>query len=386
MHKIDKIVSLLRRYFIDSENLHDDKKELLDILDKHPELTTLAEELKDKQKFSEIIKDYNNSETNDSQKILNRILAQIQGKPKKQFSIKKLTIYAAACVLLISGVFFLFDTTNKMTVQNEKTLNTGDFKAGEKGAVLKLADGSTIELNGAKDGIVSKDGLEYEDGTKLIDEKTLEANRMLTLVIPNGKEFQITLHDGTKVWLNAGSELTYPSKFSEKERIVSLKGEAYFDVATNANKPFLVKTANQTIQVLGTEFNVNEYETNISTVTLVEGTVKVESPNNKSVLLQPNQQSTNKNGALVVKTVDVNEYIAWKHGEFVFNYESISSAMDKIKRWYDLDITVDPAVNNIQLWGSIKRKENFAEVLKLIKLTNENLKINIDGRKVYVTR
>lgn len=147
-----------------------------------------------------------------------------------------------------------------------------------------------------------------------------------------------------------------------------------------------MKTPTQTIEVLGTQFNVNEYNSTSSSVTLVEGKVQIETINKDNVILLPNQHATNNNGTIAVKNVDVSEYIAWKNGEFLFNYENLATAMEKIKRWYDIEIEVDPAANDIQLWGSIKRKQNFAEVLKLIKLTNQNLKININGRKVTVTR
>ncbi|MCA5005663.1 FecR family protein [Sphingobacterium bovistauri] len=383
MHHIDKITHLLKRHFIGSGNIQADKNELLELLERHPELNQLLEELKDPSVAGNMLNEYDDLNTENQDLILESILEKIREKPSRKHVVFKIIIYAAACILLLIG-FYTMQNYKSPAVKTDITVE--NFIAGQKGALLKLANGTTIPLNGDKQGIVTGEGITYEDGTKLLSDDELQSSQLLTLLVPNGKEFQITLSDGTKVFLNAGSELTYPIKFTQSTRNVQLKGEAYFDVKTIKTKPFLVKTPTQTIEVLGTQFNVNEYSNTNPSVTLVEGSVEIETLKKNKVLLTPNQHATNTNGTLSVKNVDVSEYIAWKNGEFLFNYEKLSTAMEKIKRWYDIDIKVDPNADDIQLWGSIKRKENFTEVLKLIKLTNNNLKININGRKVTVTR
>jgi len=384
MHKIDKITFLLKRQFVDSGNLQDDEKELKKLLDQYPELHSIIKEIKSDKKFSASLKAYDLTNIENQDSVLEKILEQIKEKPKKRFRLLHIVGYAAACLLLVIGTYIV-QNKEKEIIRNTNMV-AQDFEAGEMGALLKLADGRTLALKGLKKGIVAGQDLKYQDGSKLLDKESLQASKLLTLIIPNGKEFQITLSDGTHVFLNAGSELTYPNQFSENIRQVQIKGEAYFEVAKDKTKPFHVKTATQTIEVLGTRFNLNEYHPYNSSVTLVEGKVKIQTSNKKETILLPNQHATIKNGSIAVKNVDVSEYIAWKNGEFLFNYENLATAMEKIKRWYDIEIEVAPAANDIQLWGSIKRKQNFAEVLKLIKLTNQNLKININGRKVTVTR
>jgi len=383
MHHIDKITLLLKRHFVGSGNIEADKKEIMELLERHPELNQLLDEFKNPELAGKIFREYNDLDISNQNLVLESILERINKKPSKRTSIYKISLYAAACAALIIGFYFFNRTTTK---EINSEIIAENIVAGEKGAILRLADGTSIELSSDKEGIVSGEDLRYEDGSKLLDGNALEANKLLSLVIPNGKEFQVTLSDGTKVFLNAGSELTYPARFTGTSRDVVVKGEAYFDIAKNTKMPFRVKTQTQTIEVLGTQFNVNEYSKSSSSVTLVEGKVAISVPNQNDVILSPNQHATNTNGKIAVKNVDVSEYIAWKNGEFVCNYESVSDALENIKRWYDIEIEIAPAVDSIQLWSSIKRKEDFAEILELIKLTNQNLKIDIKGRKVTVTR
>ena len=385
MHNIEYIKQIILQHFQNPNCTESDDNDLDRLIEQYPQLKTLIEEFKNKDQSAKHLTRYNHISELNKELVYDRILDQLEiSTPKKSFKIHRIIGYAAACIILLCSIGYLTKNYYETKVDNIE-LAASNIKAGEKGAIIRLSDGSTVELSSLQDGIVTGEDVTYEDGSKIFDEKDLKNNQKITLVIPNGKEFQITLADGTKVWLNAGSELSYPIKFNGNKRIVNLKGEAYFEVAKNPSKPFVVESNKQTIEVLGTHFNINDYEGGESQVTLIEGKVQVESDKKSNKILTPGQQSSVKNGKMSIRNVDVNEYIAWKNGEFTFNDEGLDKAMDKIKRWYDLDIEVKESAKNIHLWGSIQRTSSFADVLKLIKLTNKNLKIDIDGKKVTVS-
>src|SRR5690606_13352531 len=188
-----------------------------------------------------------------------------------------------------------------------------DILPGGNRATLTLADGRTINLSEAQTGIVVGDGITYLDGTGVLDNSASSVSTIMSLSTPKGGTYQITLPDGSKVWLNANSTLKYPSRFGGKERVVELEGEAYFDVSqqSTANSrqasfvPFLVKTNNQTVEVLGTEFNISAYADDpVTKTTLVEGSVKVSAHAvNASTLLKPGEQGLLLHDRIERKTV-----------------------------------------------------------------------------------
>jgi ferric-dicitrate binding protein FerR (iron transport regulator) len=211
-----------------------------------------------------------------------------------------------------------------------------------------------------------------------------------TIETPRGGQYQITLIDGTKVWLNADTKLTYPSRFKGEARIVELEGEAYFDVSpliVQGNKiPFLVKTAQQEIEVLGTQFNVSAYpdDDDDTQTTLVEGAVRVYS-GQTILLLKPGEQGISNAKGLNKKAVDVGQYIAWKNNEFVFEETELKEALKMLSRWYDFDINLNNIFPKTHLYGSISREKNLTEVLKIMESSGLKFKIERSGDRNRLT-
>lgn len=217
-------------------------------------------------------------------------------------------------------------------------------------------------------------------------QKTL-ANNFNTITTPKGSIKKIVLSDGTMVWINAASTLRYPAVFNENERIVSLNGEAYFEVAHNATKPFKVKVKGQTVEVLGTHFNLMAYDDEpVIKTTLLEGKVKV-SANKNLVVLNPGQQSVLiKDGAglLAVSAINANDVIAWKSGKFYFNQSDIRSVMREISRWYDMEIDCKDSLH-VLLNGSISRSVPPEKVLKILELTGE-VKFTVLNNRIKIKK
>ncbi|MCR9011403.1 FecR family protein [Gabonibacter chumensis] len=204
------------------------------------------------------------------------------------------------------------------------------------------------------------------------------------LVVPKGCEYYVELADGTKVWLNAESELSYPVSFNAVERDVELRGEAYFEV-TKSEVPFVVKTGNMDVRVLGTAFNVMAYadESNVE-VTLEEGSVRIHA-DDKETLLSPGQQAVfeKTDSILRIKEVNTKIYTGWRSGEFLFEGESLERVGRKLARWYDMEIVVDSVLCHRSLNGSLKRYESIREFLDVLELTNE-VKVNYREDRVEI--
>lgn len=203
---------------------------------------------------------------------------------------------------------------------------------------------------------------------------------------PIGGEYSVTLADGTKVWMNAASSLKYPVQFSGNERVVELTGEAYFEVAKDPAKPFRVKSSGQTIEVLGTHFNVNAYANEgVIKTTLLEGRVKVL---NKTGIqfLPPGQQSVMNFGGdgriKVLTDTDTDEVTAWKEGYFQFNQADIHNVMRQLSRWYDIKVSYSPELTYKQFQGAIQRDLKFSQVLRILGKTK--LQFTVKGKEVMV--
>ncbi|HEY6900894.1 MAG TPA: FecR domain-containing protein, partial [Puia sp.] len=196
---------------------------------------------------------------------------------------------------------------------------------------------------------------------------------------------KLVLSDGTQVWLNAQTTLTYPVSFTGKERVVKLTGEAYFEVAHDGTKPFKVVSNGQEVQVLGTSFDIKAYaDEPVVQTTLLTGSVKLSASNNY-VLLKPGQQAVLENNKdFSVNEVEPSESIAWKNGYFLFKNEGIESVMRTIARWYNVDVSYEGDVKKRRLGGTVSRYQNLDDLLKTIELT-KSVKFKIEGRKVICT-
>jgi len=201
----------------------------------------------------------------------------------------------------------------------------------------------------------------------------------------NGKQYQLQLSDGSKIWLNAASSVTYPTAFTGNERKITITGEAYFEIAHDAKKPFTVSAHGMDVEVLGTHFNVNAYddEENTST-TLLEGSVKIKN-RQATTLLTPGQQlQLNKDGKInLVRDADVQEAVAWKDGLFIMKKAAIPSIMRQIARWYDVEVAYSNGVPAGRISGDIPRNMNLSKVLEVMELSGVHFMIT--GKKVLVT-
>jgi ferric-dicitrate binding protein FerR (iron transport regulator) len=194
----------------------------------------------------------------------------------------------------------------------------------------------------------------------------------------------LVLPDGTKVWLNAASSLKYPAAFAGNERRVELNGEAYFEVSKDPSKPFFVKTASQTVAVLGTHFNINSYTDESATkTTLLEGSVKVTGNNGQSVKIKPGEQAINYANAISIKeNVDTDEAIAWKNGKFMFKNTDLQTIMRQLSRWYDVDVEYQGKIEQKHYMGRISRNVPVSQIFEILKTSGLNFTIN--GRKIIV--
>ena len=310
---------------------------------------------------------------------------------------------AVILILLLIGTYFMLSSKSSKqeivkTAPTETKLKN-DIAPGGNKAVLTLADGSTIVLDSASNGTISQQGnikvkklgnglLVYTINSKQVTEN--DEAFFNTISTPRGGQYQVTLADGTKVWLNAASSIRFPVVFTGTERKVEITGEAYFEVAKNKNMPFKVKATSSEIEVLGTHFNVNAYndEAFIKT-TLLEGMVKVSVPdlasNQSSKFLQPGQQAEiNKEGKInVLDNADTEEAVAWKNGRFQFKSTDLKTILRQISRWYDADFEYKGNVN-LHFTGQLTRNGNVSKVFEELALTGE-LHFKIDGKRIIVS-
>ena len=306
--------------------------------------------------------------------------------------------YAAAIILLIGiGTYVYVTQQEKPSVtQNNPLPVQNDVAPGGNRATLTLADGSKIVLDSAVNGRIAQErGARIEKkGGQVVYVPFLPASERLgvvaynTMATPRGGQYQLTLPDGSQVWLNAESSITYPTAFIGSERKVTITGEAYFEVAKDKTKKFVVDVAGKgSVEVLGTHFNVNAYanENNIAT-TLLEGSVRIASTSvHTSLILKPGQQGQLRNDKLVLaKDPDIDQVMAWHKGLFNFNKVKFSDAMRQLERWYDVDVEYKNGIPNITFGGKMQRDLNLAELLRLLNAMD--VTFSIEGRKLIVSQ
>lgn len=331
-------------------------------------------------------------------KIKQSVYRRIENNTGINKRIFKLQVYrwsVAAVFLIITGVAIIFLIEQPIQIIKESLPAVADrVKPGGPVATLTLADGRIIELGQAANGILPSRGevkiRKLKNGELVYENESAHSKTVApeqhTISIPRGGHYQVVLNDGTKVWLNAESTLTFPTVFSGSERRVELLGEAYFEIAHNKKMPFKVISRGQTVEVLGTHFNIASYsDEHLIKTTLLKGSIKV-SLDKEGItrILKPGEQSQVGNTIDVV-TVDANEAITWKNGYFVFDNESIFSVMRKIGRWYDVEVNYEAGFADQNFWGSIPRSSDLSDVLRKLELT-KTVKFEIKGRRVLVKK
>lgn len=299
---------------------------------------------------------------------------------------------AASLIIFLSvGAYLLTYRGSKDQIMKQPVAS---LEKGINKAILTLANGKKIDLNGAKSGeLVKEAGLKiYKDKqgrlTYVVQGGDSDATQSVsynTTETPRGGQWHLILADGTNVWLNAASSIRYPIRFTGGERNVELSGEAYFEVAKNKDMPFIVKTDYTTIKVLGTHFNVNAYGGGAETkTTLLEGTVQTAN-SSSTMLLKPGQQSITKNSTsdIQVKNVNTYESVAWKNGYFIFHNDNIKTIMDQLVRWYDIDVSYQGDVMQKSFDGTYSNSKDITELLNALEQTG-TIHFKMKGRRVVV--
>nr|WP_121273539.1 FecR family protein [Pedobacter schmidteae] len=376
-----------------------EKAELLALSDDNElQLSNAITEMIDRQVPGEIAR------TGNWEAVVEKIVRVDKPVAKKVKTISLFKWISAAAILFTLGIGYWYYT--QATSQNDlnKSRYANDVPPGGNEAILTLADGSKISLTDAAKGeLLNKQGVRIvktKDGQLVytVDPGMARTDEVVvfnTITTPRGGQYQINLPDGTKVWLNAASALKFPTTFANlKERRVELSGEAYFEVSKNKQQPFKVlssaadKGRAQETEVLGTHFNINAYEDEDETkTTLLEGAVKVAALQNANkkhdMVLSPGQQAVLSNSGLKTMTVDTEEAIAWKNGNFMFANEGIESIMRKLARWYNIEVVYQGKITDKDFVGTVPRFKNISEALTILELTN-NVHFKIEGRRVTV--
>ena len=301
-----------------------------------------------------------------------------------------ISIAASVAVFLGTG-FFAY---HNYTYRKDQEFAASLIGPGSDKARLVLSNGKVILLDTLKNG-----SLTFEDGVQLTKtaagqliydlkgKNNGDAKSINTIETPRGGQYQVRLPDGTNVWLNAASSLKYSNAFNGRKREVTLNGEAYFEVAHRDNQPFVVHTDQQSVEVLGTHFNMNAYPEENQITTLLEGLVKTNSKS-QTLLLKPGQQAilNPQSEQLKMAKADTEAVMAWKNGDFIFKDEDLATVMKKVERWYDVEVVfedIDP--KSIKLGGWVSRSKNIAAVIKIIEPI-AGVKIKIDGRRITVMK
>ncbi|WP_316841427.1 FecR family protein [Pedobacter gandavensis] len=291
----------------------------------------------------------------------------------------------AAAVLITAGTIYLY--TQTFSNPSTLVLYQNDVAPGQNKATLTLNNGKEIFLNNnTKELIAIQGGTNVSRSNGLLiyapsrTHTTLVVNKLET---PRGGKYQLLLADGTKVWLNSSSILTYPSNFKGNERKVTLEGEAYFEVAKDINKVFKVICKEQTIEVLGTHFNIKSYQDDDETRTaLAEGKVKITKGLTHTILKPGQVAQTNKNSKNIkIENTDIEKNFAWKNNEFIFIGDDLISIMKEVSRWYDVEVIYKGSFKQGKYWGVVSRSKNISEVLKMLQLTGK-INFKIEGRRI----
>lgn len=288
-----------------------------------------------------------------------------------------------AGVAAVVALLFLAVPRSARRLAGDSTQQTAmTIVPGEAKAILTLADGQQIDVTGGDHRVV--DRLLDSVSTALADTVAVRYN---TLSIPRGGEFRYELADGTRVWLNAESELRFPETFGGGERRVYVKGEVFFDVAHDEAHPFVVSTGRGDVRVLGTRFNLTDYAGTPLAATLVEGRIRFHTPDGRDYDVRPSQQLTfdEAGGTVDVQTVDVSVYTAWVDHQFVFRNQSLEDIMTTLSRWYDFHpVFADDSLRGIRLSGRLYRGDDIRVLLDSYERA-AGIRFVIRGENILVT-
>ncbi|WP_316828125.1 FecR family protein [Pedobacter miscanthi] len=316
------------------------------------------------------------------------VLMPVANKIRMKTSIRWAIAASVLICTFLGGYFMLSKPAVTELASQKKQM---DFPAGKNKAILTLAGNKEIILDDTQNGELAE-----QDNTlirKTADGQVVYEDRhaahapgqvlINTMTTPRGGQYHLTLADGTEVWLNAASSITYPTAFTANDRQVEITGEVYFQVAHLAKRPFRVKSNGQTVEVLGTHFDVNAYgNENAIRTTLLEGSVEV-TANGQKTLLKPGQQAVWSSASLRKRNADVDEAVAWKDGYFHFVDADIQTIMRQFARWYDVDIEFEGPITNETFTGRLPRSWSLNRVMKIVE-SSRSVYLKVEGRRIMV--
>ncbi|MNK03581.1 fec operon regulator FecR [compost metagenome] len=334
-----------------------------------------------------------NSLTADAkERIFQAIVAEHKTKTPKQVRLwPRIAVAVALATIIFGALLFYYPGIHQK--QPDQLVYKNDVDPGISGATLTLSNGKKIRLSDAQNGEVAKEAgvliTKSENGEVVyeVEGNSGELGKLNTLSTANGETYKLRLPDGSYVWLNSASSLTYSSRLVEHgKRTVKLQGEGYFEIAKDKSHPFVVTTDKQNVEVLGTHFNINSYPNEaIVATTLIEGSVSVISGNIKQ-MIKPGEQAVNNGNSIKVIDMSPESVIDWKNGDFNLDELDFRVAMRKIARWYNVDVVYEASVpENIKSGGWISRNRSLSAVLRHIESSGQ-VRFKVEGRKVYVAK
>lgn len=291
----------------------------------------------------------------------------------------------AAIVIVCLGISFrLF--TGRYETQPDSVAVSRQTVPDQQQAVLTLSTGRQIILSGHLAPLTEKNGTTIHSTDKQLIYNTTDTTSAVvynTITVPRGGEYKLALSDGSAVWINSESEITYPANFGRDKREVLLKGEAFFEVQKDTTRPFIVQTNQFAIRVTGTRFNIRNYPRENASATLTQGSIQLEE-NNRITRLLPGQQASLIEGKVQVKEIDTEEAIAWRHGTFCFKQRRLESLLDEIARWYDIEIIYqDETTRNYHFTAWFRRSTPIRELIGILEKTQQ-IKLELKEKTLIV--
>ncbi|HVY76228.1 MAG TPA: FecR domain-containing protein [Puia sp.] len=392
----NQLAALFRKYLDDNISPEEFSQlyELINSRDYSPEaLDDLLQQTFSNAAPADGITDYNRHE------ILDSLMARIAVKEETAMPVRKVIpihrrrwVAAAAIAILLAGGFYLVHRKQPAPaslIAGEKRWQQFDLPPGKSGAILTLSNGKQILLDSVRNGNLENQGsARLVKGTDMISYEAEQHSREQvvynSMSTPRGRQYQMILADGSRVWLNAASSIRFPTSFPGNERRVEVTGEAYFEIAPDKQKPFIVQTGQTEVQVLGTHFDLMAYDDeNHISATLIEGAVKVKSGSQEQVLSPGQQGSIEKStGNLSVMDVETDPVIAWTQERLALTNADFGGLMRQISRWYDVDIVFDGKVPDLQIGGFIHKDVYLSTVMEF--LGRNGLHYRMEGRKIII--
>ncbi|WP_127131744.1 FecR family protein [Pseudoflavitalea rhizosphaerae] len=402
MNDISKTIADLIRKHLNDELNDQEKQELDNWVQQSEEHRLFFHQLTDEKSLAATISEYETSRNIVFEKIKKAIPlsgeSNIKSAGIRWLNPRRLTAIAAS-ILVAGGTLVWWSVNrndNRITEIAAKPVIQQNLQPASEGAILKLADGKEIILDQTKDGAIAQEGntqITKSEGLLSYNGTDPSAKVLYnTLSTPKGRIYKLSLPDGTRVWLNAASSIRFPTAFAGSERNVEVTGEVYFEIKKDVERPFLVKAGHQTsIEVLGTEFNVNAYQNEkILRTTLLTGAIRMQSQDQPgtSVVLKPGQQAQWKNipaiqPFTVVQQVNIEKVMGWKNGYFSFDDLTLEELMREVERWYDVEVLYENGVPSKTFFGKVNRNLSLFDFMEGMK--DWGVRLRLEGRKLIVT-